>query len=42
LRQFGIPIAGVSFTRIDLKRHAKYGYGDADSYYEEYARYYSD
>ena len=42
LRQFGIPIAGVSFTRIDLKRHAKYGYGDADSYYGEYARYYSD
>ena len=40
LRQVGVDIAGAVFSRLDLKRHAKYGYGDA--YHESYSRYYVD
>ncbi len=40
LRQVGVHIAGAVFSQLDLKQHAKYGYGD--SYHERYADYYVD
>ncbi|HJO23094.1 MAG: polysaccharide biosynthesis tyrosine autokinase [Myxococcota bacterium] len=40
LRQFEVDIAGVVFSRLDLKRHARYGYGDSYSYYKNYSSYY--
>lgn len=40
LRQFGADIAGVVFSRLDLERYARYGYGD--HYYKDYSAYYVD
>ena len=37
-----ISVAGLVLTQVDLKRQAKYGYGDAAAYYREYRRYYAD
>ncbi|MFP6608445.1 MAG: polysaccharide biosynthesis tyrosine autokinase [Myxococcota bacterium] len=42
LRQFEVDIAGVVFSRLDLQRHARYGYGDSYSYYGKYSRYYTN
>jgi polysaccharide biosynthesis transport protein len=36
----GADIAGVVLSMVDMKRHARYGYGDASSYYAELRRYY--
>jgi hypothetical protein len=30
----------VVLTRVDLRRHAEYGYGDVGSYYSRYRNYY--
>lgn len=35
-------VVGVVLTRVDMKKHAKYGYGDAISYYHRYRKYYVD
>ena len=42
LRQFDVDIAGVVFSRLDLRRHARYGYGDSYSYYGKYSGYYTN
>jgi capsular exopolysaccharide synthesis family protein len=39
LLQSGADIAGVALTRVDLKRHARYGFSDS-SYYGRAVRYY--
>lgn len=40
LHAAGADIAGVVLSMVNLKRHARYGYGDAGSYYAELRRYY--
>jgi capsular exopolysaccharide synthesis family protein len=40
LHDAGADIAGAVLSMVDLKRHARYGYGDAGSYYAELRRYY--
>lgn len=40
LREAGIEPAGVVLTQIDLRKHAKYGYGDIGQYYTRSRRYY--
>ncbi|WP_151175533.1 GumC family protein [Hypericibacter terrae] len=40
LHDAGADIAGVVLSMVNLKRHARYGYGDAGSYYAELRRYY--
>jgi succinoglycan biosynthesis transport protein ExoP len=37
-----VSVAGIVLTQVDLKRQAKYGYGDAAFYYKEYRRYCAD
>ena len=37
-----VAVTGLVLTQVDLKRQAKYGYGDAASYYREYKRYYAE
>jgi len=40
LRDAGLEPAGVVLTQIDLRKHAKYGYGDIGQYYPRSRRYY--
>ena len=40
LRDLGADIAGVALTRVDLARHAQYGYGDVGQYYTRSRKYY--
>lgn len=40
LVEAGADIAGVLLSMVDVKKHARYGYGDAGSYYAELRRYY--
>lgn len=40
LRDAGIEPVGVVLTLIDLRKHAKYGYGDIGQYYNRSQRYY--
>lgn len=35
-------IGGVLLTRVDLRRHAGYGYHDAGYYYSQYRKYYTE
>jgi polysaccharide biosynthesis transport protein len=35
-------IAGVALTQVDLKRHARYAYGDVGQYYHRYKAYYGN
>ena len=42
LREFGADIAGVTFSRVDMKRQSRYGYGDSDYYYPRYSHYYDN
>jgi polysaccharide biosynthesis transport protein len=42
LERFSAPVAGVVLNRIDLRRYAQYGYGDAGQYYRQYSAYYQD
>ncbi len=37
-----IPLAGVVLTCVDVKKHARYGYGDSGYYYGHYKEYYAD
>ncbi|MEZ5823280.1 MAG: hypothetical protein R3C97_00570 [Geminicoccaceae bacterium] len=40
LRDVGIEPAGAVITQVDIKRHAKYGYGDMGEYYSQSQKYY--
>lgn len=41
LSEAGAHIAGVVLTRVDVRRHAKYGYSDSGYYYNDrYVKYY--
>ncbi len=42
LAQHDTPVAGVVLTRIDVKKHAKLAFGDAEQHYKKYRRYYID
>jgi Mrp family chromosome partitioning ATPase len=37
----GIDLAGTVLTQVNVKKHAKYGYGDYGYYYGRYKDYYS-
>ncbi|MBB4315666.1 GumC family protein [Roseospira marina] len=41
LRKAEVPVGGVVMTQVDLRKHAKYGYGDYASYYGRYGQYYT-
>ncbi len=36
----GACVAGAVLTRVDVRRHAAYGYGDAALSYSKYSHYY--
>jgi polysaccharide biosynthesis transport protein len=36
----GADIAGIVLSRVDLKKHAKYGYADSGYYRGSYSKYY--
>ena len=40
LQTQGTGLAGAVLSRVDVRRHAKYGYGDAAYYYGRYRGYY--
>lgn len=42
LNDVGARIGGVLLTRVDLRRHAGYGYYDAGHYYAQYRKYYTE
>ena len=42
LRDVCDNVVGVVLTRVDLRRHAGYGYYDAGYYYSQYKNYYAD
>jgi succinoglycan biosynthesis transport protein ExoP len=35
-------VAGAVLTQVNLRRHARYGFGDAAQYYGKYKRYYTE
>ncbi len=37
----GMRIAGVILTRVDMRKQAKYGYGDPGFYFQEYRKYFN-
>lgn len=37
----GGHLAGVALTRVDLRAHARFGFGDSDFYHESFRQYYS-
>jgi capsular exopolysaccharide synthesis family protein len=41
LRAAGAPLAGVSLTRVDVRRQAAHGYGDSAYYYREASSYHA-
>lgn len=41
LRGNGGPVAGVVLSRVNARKHALYGYGDAGYYYGRYGGYYT-
>ncbi len=40
LQELGATIRGIVLTRVDLDKHAKYGYHDRTGYYKKSQRYY--
>lgn len=42
LRAYNAPVAGVVLSQVDLKKHARYGYGDYGYYYGKYREYYQN
>lgn len=42
LRAAQVPIGGAVMTRVDLRKHARYGCGDPASYADRCAAYYAD
>ena len=41
LRTNGGPIAGAVLSRVNVKKHAAFGYGDSAYHYHKYSEYYS-
>jgi capsular exopolysaccharide synthesis family protein len=41
LRAAGAPLAGVSLTRVDVRKQAAHGYGDSAYYYREASSYHT-
>lgn len=41
LNQADAHVAGVALVQVDMKSQARYGYGDAGYYYNEYKKYYA-
>ncbi len=35
-----VPIGGCVVSQVDVKKHARYGYGGVDHYYSKYNKYY--
>ena len=42
LRQSGGRIAGAVLTRVNMRKHARFSYGDTGYYYDQYKGYYAD
>lgn len=42
LRAAGANLAGVVLSRVNIRQHARYGYGDSMYYYRGYKKYYSE
>jgi capsular exopolysaccharide synthesis family protein len=42
LRESRAPLAGVALSKVDARKHARYGYGDYGQYYGRYGAYYSE
>jgi polysaccharide biosynthesis transport protein len=40
LREAKAHVAGVVLSQVDVRRHARYGYGDVGQYYGKYQKYY--
>jgi hypothetical protein len=40
LAEAGADIAGVALSRVDVKKHARYGYADSGYYAGAYSKYY--
>jgi len=40
LQELGAPLKGVVLTRVDLDKHARYGYADRTGYYKKSQKYY--
>lgn len=36
-----VPIAGIVLTQVDVRKQAKFGYGDGAFYYDQYKHYYA-
>ncbi|MFZ4534654.1 MAG: CpsD/CapB family tyrosine-protein kinase, partial [Alsobacter sp.] len=41
LEHIGAVVGGLALTQVDMKKQARYGYGDAGYYYSEYQKYYT-
>lgn len=41
LKQTGAVVGGLALTQVNMKKQARYGYGDAGYYYSEYKKYYA-
>ena len=41
IKDAGGSVAGVLLSRVDVKKHADYGYGDSGYYHSKYASYYT-
>ena len=42
MRNCGADIVGAVVTQVDIARHAQYGYGGIDGYYNKYRKYYAN
>ncbi len=42
LRTAGADILGVALTQVDMRAQSRYGYGDANFFYKQYASYYTE
>ncbi len=42
LRQSGGRIAGAVLTRVNMRKHARFSYGESDYYYDKYKGYYTN
>ena len=40
IREAGGTIGGVVLSRVDVRKHSTYGYGDSGAYYGELQKYY--
>ena len=42
IAQIVSPVTGVVLSRVNIRQHARYGYGDSMYYYRGYKKYYSE